>query len=161
MKREALFLNWMNRLLPRLPERWRMRIQGLAINILQGLRAVTGRYFFFALLLLSGMWIMVSVVAYLVMAAFGLSLPFQAAVMVTVFTAFGKIIPSSPGAIGTFHYLVILVLTSFQVGKETALGYAIVLHALYFLVEVTSGVLAVLSGKLSLKGITRRVEDAS
>jgi hypothetical protein len=128
---------------------------------LQGLRVVTGRYILYSFLLLAGMWSMVSLVAYLVMAAFGLFLPIQAAVMVTVFTAFGKIIPSSPGAIGTFHYLVILVLMSFQVGKEAALGYAIVLHALFFLMEVSLGIVLLLAGNLSLARITRQGEETT
>jgi uncharacterized membrane protein YbhN (UPF0104 family) len=121
---------------------------------------VSGRYIIFSFALLAGMWSMVSIAAYFVMAAFGLFLPIQAPVMVTVFTAFGKIIPASPGAVGTFHYLVILVLMSFQIGKEAALGYAIVLHALSFVMEISLGIALLFANRLSFGRITRQAEEA-
>jgi uncharacterized protein (TIRG00374 family) len=159
MRREETFLKWAGRLLTRIPARFREKIQSVLNNVLQGFRVVTGRYIFYALVALISMWLMAFLVAYLVLAACGLSLPFQAAVMVVVFAAFGKIIPSSPGAIGTFHYLVILVLMSFQVSKEAALGYAIVLHALSFLMETSLGVGLVFAGNLSLGKVARRAEE--
>jgi glycosyltransferase 2 family protein len=161
MRREEIFLKWIHRLAGFLPGRVRDKIRSLARNVIQGLRVVTGRYLFYSLAFLGGMWSLVSLIAYLAMAAFGLFLPVQAAVMVTVFTAFGKIIPSSPGAIGTFHYLVILVLGSFGVGKETALAYAIVLHALSFLMEISLGVLLLLASNLSLARIARQAEETT
>jgi len=161
MRREQKFQSSLNKLVNYLPGRIQARARSVIHNVLQGLRVVTGRYILYSFLLLAGMWSLVSLVAYLVMAAFGLFLPIQAAVMVTVFTAFGKIIPSSPGAIGTFHYLVILVLMSFQVGKEAALGYAIVLHALFFLMEVSLGIVLLLAGNLSLARITRQGEETT
>ena len=161
MRREEKFRNSLGRLLRYLPGRIQGRAQSVIHNVLQGLRVVTGRYILYSFTLLAGMWSLVSLVTYLVMAAFGLVLPIQAPVMVTVFPAFGKIIPSSPGAIGTFHYLVILVLMSFQVGKEAALGYAIVLHALYFLMEVSLGVILLLVSNLSLDRITRQGKETT
>jgi len=159
MQREEKFLNWIHRLAGFLPGGGQEKIRGLSRNVIQGLRVVTGRYLLYALAFLAGMWSMASLMAYLVMAAFGLFLPIQAAVMVTVFSAFGKIIPSAPGAIGTLHYLVILVVTSFGVGKETALAYAIVWHALAYLMEVFLGVALLLAGHLSLTRITRQAEE--
>jgi uncharacterized protein (TIRG00374 family) len=159
MRREEKFLGWAGHLLTRLPARFREKIQSVLNHVFQGFRVVTGRYIFYALVTLISMWLMAFLVAYFVLAACGLSLPFQAAVMVIVFAAFGKIIPSSPGAIGTFHYLVILVLMSFQVSKEAALGCAIVLHALSFLVETSLGIALVFAGNLSLGRVARRAEE--
>jgi hypothetical protein len=156
MRREDKFQSSLGRLVNYLPAGIQGRARSVIDNILQGLRVVTGRYILYSFALLVGMWSMVSLAAYLVMRAFGLFLPIQAAVMVTVFTAFGKIIPSSPGGIGTFHYLVILVLMSFQISKETALGFAIVLHGLVFLMEVSLGVLLLFAGNLSFARITRQ-----
>lgn len=161
MRREEIFKKFLGKLANYLPARIQGRAQSVIQHVLQGLRVVTGRYIVYSFALLVGMWSMVSLVAYLVMAAFGLFLPAQAAVMVTVFTAFGKIIPSSPGAIGTFHYLVILVLMSFQVSKEAALGYAIVLHALFFLMEVSLGIVLIFAGNLSFARITRQGEETT
>ena len=160
MRREAQFLGWICRLLRFLPSRFQEKIQAILNNIFQGLRVVTGRYIFYASAVIFLMWITAFAMAYLVMIACGLFLPFQAAVMVIVFAAFGKIIPSSPGAIGTFHYLVLLVVMSFQVDKEAALGYAIILHALTFLVETSLGIALVFAGNLSLGKITRQADES-
>jgi uncharacterized protein (TIRG00374 family) len=159
MRREEKFLGWISRLLTRLPERLRGKLQSILNNVFQGMRVVSGRYIFYAFGALLGMWLTVFMVSYTLLIACGLSVPFQAAVMVVVFVAFGKIIPSSPGAIGTFHYLVILVLMSFQVSKEVALGYAIVWHAFSFLVEVSLGLAFLFAENLSLVRITRRAEE--
>jgi hypothetical protein len=161
MRREEKFERSLGGLVRYLPGKIQGRAQSVIHNVLQGLRAVTGRYILYSFTLLAGMWLLVSLVAYLVMAAFGLFLPIQAPVMVTVFTAFGKIIPSAPGAIGTYHYLGILVLGSFGVGKETALAYAIVLHALSFLMEVSLGIILLLAGNLSLDRLTRQGKETA
>jgi len=161
VRREDEFLRFLGKFLNRLPDRAKEKIQSVLSNIFQGAQAVTGRYIFYASAGLLSMWLMAFLVAYLVLVACGLSLPFQAAVMVIVFAAFGKIIPSSPGAIGTFHYLVILVLMSFQISKEVALGYAIVIHAVSYLIETSLGITLVFFGGLSLGMITRRAGDPS
>lgn len=160
MRQEEGFLNWLGRILKFVPERFREKGQDLLYNFFQGLRVVTGRYLFYALALLIPMWIMSALFAYLMMSACALSLPFEAAIMVVIFVAFGKIIPSSPSAVGTYHYLVILVLTSFQIGKEAALSYAIVLHGLASLVETFTGLIALLIGNLSLGKISRLEETS-
>ena len=159
MRKEEKFLDWLSRILKYLPERFRQKIQSVLNHFFQGFRVLTGRYIFYAFGMLFPMWIMSFLYAYFMMGTCGLSLPFKAAVMVVIFVAFGKIIPSSPGAIGTYHYLVILVLTSFQISKETALGYAIILHALSYLVEVVAGIIGLFAANLSLGSFTRRAEE--
>ncbi len=154
MRREEDFLNWLFRFGKFFPEKIRTKSQSVIGNFIQGLRVVTGRYLFCALAMLIPMWIMSALFAYLIMASFSLSLPFKAAVMVVIFVAFGKIIPSSPSALGTYHYLVILVLTSFQIGKEVALSYAIILHGIASLVEIFTGLGALLVGNISWGKIT-------
>jgi uncharacterized membrane protein YbhN (UPF0104 family) len=106
------------------------------------------------------MWCTVFVMSYLLMAAFGLFLPVYAPVMVSIFVAFGKTIPSSPGGIGTLHYLIIVVLLAFGVTKEVALGYAILMHGFGFIVEVGTGLVLLFTKDLSLARITRRAQGA-
>jgi uncharacterized protein (TIRG00374 family) len=159
MRREEKFLNWVTRVAVRLPERFREKILGVLKNMLQGMRVVTGRYILYAFISLVAMWCTVFVVAYLTMLAFGLFLPIYAPVMVIIFVAFGKAIPSSPGGIGTLHYLVIVVLMSFGISKETALGCAILMHGFGFLIEVATGLVLLFSSHLSLAKITRRAEE--
>ena len=160
VRREEKFLRWAEGLLAHLPDRFRGKIQSILSNVIQGTRVVTGRYILYAFAAISSMWLVVFLAAYLVLIACGLALPIQAAVMVIIFVAFGKIIPSSPAAIGTYHYLVILVLMSFGASKEMALGYAIIMHAFGFLVEVSLGLAFLFAGNLSLVKITRRAGGA-
>ena len=159
VRREEKFLGWIGRLLVRIPPRFREKILGLLESLLQGMRVVTGRYILYAFGCLVAMWTTVFVMAYLQMAAFGLFLPFTAPIMVIIFSAFGKIIPSSPGGIGTLHYLILVVLMSFGVSKEVALGCAILMHGFGYLVEVATGLGVLFFSRLSLSGITRRAEE--
>ncbi|NWF55114.1 MAG: flippase-like domain-containing protein [Syntrophaceae bacterium] len=161
LRREEKILEWISRLLVRVPRRFRHKIQEILQNVFQGMRVVTGRYILYAFGCLLGMWTTVFVVAYLVLAAFGLFLPFSAPIMVIIFAAFGKIIPSSPGGIGTLHYLILVVLMSFGVGKEVALGCAILMHGFGYLVEVATGLVFLFFSRLSLSGINRRAEEAA
>jgi hypothetical protein len=158
VRREERFLYWISRILARVSLRLREKMLGILKNILQGMRVVTGRYILYAFGCLLAMWSSVFVMAYLQMAAFGLFLPFTAPIMVMVFMAFGKIIPSSPGGIGTLHYLILVVLMSFGVSKEAALGCAILMHGVGFVSEVTVGLATLFFSGLSLTKITRRAE---
>ncbi len=156
MRQEERCKRWIGRLMPRLPGKVQAKVFQILNDVIRGFRAVAGRYIFYALAFLFGMWGVVFLFTHLVMGASGLSLPFYAAIMLVIFTAFGKIIPSSPGAIGTYHYLVILVLTAFGVSKEAALSCAIVLHGLGVAVEVAIGITLLLTTNLSLSKVTRR-----
>jgi len=159
MRREEKFLGWVTRAGARFPGRFREKILGVLKNMLQGMRAVTGRYILYAFISLVVMWCTIFLLAYLEMAAFGLFLPFTAPIMVIIFTAFGKVIPSSPGGIGTLHYLIIVVLMSFGVSKETALGCAILMHGFGFIIEVATGLVLLFFSHLSLGKITRQAEE--
>ncbi len=161
VRREEKFLGWLDRWLRLIPERFRGKVQGLLKEMLQGMRVVTGRYILYAFGMLVVLWCTVFSVCYLVMGAFGLFLPLYAPMMVIIFMAFGKVIPSSPGGIGTLHYLIIVVLMSFGVTKEVALGFAILLHGFGFVMEVIPGLILVFTGQVSLSRITHRAGEAS
>jgi uncharacterized protein (TIRG00374 family) len=155
MRQEEKCTRWIGRILIRLPGRIQGKVLQILHDTIRGFRAVTGRYIFYALALLLGMWCTVFLFAWVVLAASDLSLPVYAAIMVVIFTAFGKIIPSSPAAVGTYHYLAIVVLTAFGIGKEAALSCAIVLHGLGVAVEVAVGIFLLLITNLSLSRLSR------
>jgi len=159
MRREERFLNWINRWLIVFPERFRGKVQKILENMLRGMRVVTGYYLFYAFGAVVMMWITSFLVIYLVMAAFGLFLPVYAPIMVTIFVAFGKVIPSSPGGIGTLHYIMIVVLMAFGVNKEEALGCAILIHGFAFVIEVAVGLILLLPSNVSLAKIARHAEE--
>lgn len=72
--------------------------------------------------------------------AFDLALPWYAPVLVLGFAAFGSALPASPGQIGTYHYFVILALTTLNVDPVVARSTAIVGHAVSFVPLTLAGI---------------------
>lgn len=161
LRKEEKFLSWVSPRLRYFPQRFRVKFGDVLKNFLQGMRVVNGKYIIYAFVSLLIMWCTIFVVSYLVMSAFGLFLPVYAPIMVIIFMAFGKVIPSSPGGVGTLHYVIIVVLMSFGVSKEVALGYAIFMHAFGFIFEVGPGLVLLFTGHLSLGRITGRTGEAA
>ena len=64
----------------------------------------------------------------LVFASLGLHLSLWVALVLFVVLQAGVALPSSPGRIGVFHYLTLITLMFFSVGKEAALGCGFILH---------------------------------
>jgi len=73
-----------------------------------------------------------------------------AALFVMVVANLGILIPSSPGYIGTFHFFALSALAVFGVARETALSYAVVSHAMQYLLVTGLGILFLWRENLSL-----------
>ena len=69
-----------------------------------------------------------------------LQVPISAMVFTVVVTTIGMLLPSTPGYIGVFHYLVTVALAPFGVPKEQALTFALVWHGVNYLTLSLSGV---------------------
>lgn len=79
-------------------------------------------------------WFLGALVNYLTLLAVGLVVP-QAALascFLLVVLYLGAIVPSSPGKVGVFHYLVVISLALFGTGKGEALAYAVLLHLIVY-----------------------------
>lgn len=95
-------------------------------------------------------WIVGAIPYWLVMQAIGLRdgvgtpLPFAAAMLVMTVTSLGVVVPSSPGYVGVFHYVAVLVLTTiYSADKSNALSYAVVIHALSYLMLTLLGIFSI------------------
>jgi len=96
------------------------------------------------LLLSVVVWVVEGTMFLVVLPAFHLpASPVMAGMALSV-TNLGILVPSSPGYIGPFHYFCMQALLMFGVPQETALGYAIMVHLLYY-VPVTLWGLAALA----------------
>ena len=138
----CLFLAWwdepamkllalLSRMLPLKWRAWLERQVRLGLTSLKVLRRPG-----LVLLLLSWsilVWMLGALTNYLVFLGMGLTLPASAALLLLVVLQAGVAVPSSPGRLGVFHYLTVLTLSLFAVGKEEALGYAVVLHLAVYL----------------------------
>jgi len=73
-------------------------------------------------------WLVTILLFYFGQQAFRLRAPLWSAALVTALTNLGMVVPSSPGYVGVFHYLVVLALGAYGVEREVALGFAVVIH---------------------------------
>jgi uncharacterized membrane protein YbhN (UPF0104 family) len=84
------------------------------------------------------------------MRALGLGLPWTAAGLTVSITALSMVIPSSPGYLGVFEEGVILSLGLLAVDRDTALAYALLIHALIYAVPSLWGIIGLWWESLSL-----------
>jgi len=87
-------------------------------------------------------------------------LPWSASLVVLVITTISIVVPSSPGYVGTYHWLCMVALGLFGVSESPALSFAIVAHAISVLpVSLVGGVLAWKEG-ISISKVERSSEQA-
>lgn len=84
-------------------------------------------------------WTCEALMYYLVALAFALVPPPAAILATTAVANLGTLVPSSPGYVGPFEFLVRRTLEAFGVGAEVALGYALVLHMALLLPIIVVG----------------------
>lgn len=97
------------------------------------------------------LWVGSGISNYLVFLAFGLHPPIQASLILMVIVAFGVMIPSSPGYVGTVHFFAVIALSLFGYSKDTSVPFSIVLHASQYLPVTIMGLIYLKTEHLSLK----------
>jgi uncharacterized protein (TIRG00374 family) len=88
-----------------------------------------------------------------VMFAFHIEAPPAAAFLLLCVTSLGMTVPSSPGYIGVYHWLVVSTLQIFGVERELALSFAFALHAITFLPLTLLGIFYMMRENYSLQRI--------
>ena len=138
-----------------LPERWRAKATQVLDGFVQGLAVVRGGWHLVPILALSiAAWSIQAVAIWLVLLAFHLKLSLGASFFILAVQAFGVMIPSSPGFIGTFHAASILAMTAYGVGREVALSASIVMHLLFFIPVTVVGLIYLWVENLTLHEMT-------
>jgi len=89
---------------------------------------------------------------WLVFAAFGWSLPFDAAIVTGVFIAFGSLLPAAPGYVGVYQLACVLALRIYDIEESSAVAYSVVAQVATLLVVALLGVFAAMfrSGRTRL-----------
>ncbi|MCJ7523637.1 MAG: flippase-like domain-containing protein, partial [Candidatus Aminicenantes bacterium] len=146
------------RLLRLLPASMAAKIKGLLEQFLNGVTALKRPAHYLAVGVLSLLiWVCYILTMQLLFIAFAFAvryqLPWSAALVVTVVTTISVVVPSSPGYVGSFHYLCQLALGLFAIPKGPALSYAIVLHAVSIYPLFFLGLFFLFREKLSLKSL--------
>jgi uncharacterized protein (TIRG00374 family) len=108
-------------------------IRRLVRDTLEGLSAPLGRIRAVGLAALSiGVWAMWALSAWLVARAVGIELSVLEAILVAAVINLGVAIPSSPGFIGTYQWLAVSALALFDVGRNEALAFAVLMQAVWY-----------------------------
>ena len=140
-----------------MPERIRLRIDGIFAAFRDGLRLLFSWKRLCSVCLLSLLiWTMNSIAAFFVLSGLHIAhVSLLAMLVVIAIMNLGLIIPSSPGYIGTYEFLGISALALFNVAHEPALEFALVLHALTLLVVVGLGTMSMMKRGYSLATASR------
>jgi uncharacterized protein (TIRG00374 family) len=88
-----------------------------------------------------------------VMVAFDIEAPPAAAFLLLCVTSLGMTVPSSPGYIGVYHWLVVSTLQIFGVERELALSFAFAIHAITFVPLTLLGIFYMMRENYSLQRI--------
>jgi uncharacterized protein (TIRG00374 family) len=138
-----------------LPERFRPRIESMMTSFADGLnvlyhgRKLVGVVFFSILT-----WLVIAAFYWVILFSFGISLPFMAAIFVSVLLAFAVALPAPPGYIGTFHAAARYALVFYALPVSEAAGVGIVMHAMNFIPAIAGGLLFIWLDKMSFAEMT-------
>jgi uncharacterized protein (TIRG00374 family) len=94
---------------------------------------------------------------WLVMRAYGISLPFSEAAAVLLFVFVGVIIPNAPSNVGTFQILCVIGLMAFGIDKNTATGFSVLVFVLINIPHIIIGYIAFSRSGQTLYGIRSKV----
>ncbi len=131
--------------------RHRSLVRRFTRDVLDGLSEPLGATRTRELVLLSvAAWLTWALGAYLTARSVGIELTILQAIFVTAALNLGVAIPSSPGFVGTYQWLGVSALALFGIPQESALAYAIVLQAVWYVPTTLVGL------GLLLTGTTRR-----
>jgi uncharacterized protein (TIRG00374 family) len=148
------------RFLSRLPWADRSRLASMAGSLIDGLSGVTTLRLGPSLLLWSvAIWAVISLFYWLILLAFDPGQPFVAGLAVNSVSALGMTVPASPGYLGVFEVLTRETMVIFGMKPEPALSYALVAHAIVYVVYTLLGLIFMVQQNLSYSEIQRRISS--
>jgi uncharacterized protein (TIRG00374 family) len=145
-----------------LPQRLAQIVANLARTFAEGLGVVRRPSRLVSSIALSlVLWVLISSQAWIVARAFGIAVPFTGAFLLTAMLVVGVAVPT-PGGIGPAHEAFRLGTTSFfGANNDTAVGAAIVWHALSILPVIVAGAWFAMHERISFKALEVGATHAS
>ena len=121
-----------------LPEFLSRRMNSITQSFIEGLAGLKQTHNYWKIIFQTlVIWTFFAISTYFMLLAFNFDdlygMGFISGIVVFLIGALGVVIPSSPGYVGTFHYVIIQALAIFGVPNEAALGFAIVIHLMNYL----------------------------
>jgi uncharacterized protein (TIRG00374 family) len=106
-------------------------------------------------------WICYGVIFHFSLYAFGFvqafDLPWSVSLILLVVTTIGVVVPSSPGYVGTYHYLCQVSLAMFGIPASPALSFAAVVHGINFLPLLVVGLFLSYHEGIAISRVSDRV----
>ena len=146
------------RFLAGLPWADRSDVAGMAASLIDGFGGITTLRLGPRLVLWSiAIWTAITTYYWVVLRAFAPGQPFVAGLAMCSVTALGMTIPASPGYIGVFEFLGRETMVLFGMEPEAALGYALVAHAIVYVVYTLLGLGSMVQQNLTYTEIQKRI----
>jgi uncharacterized protein (TIRG00374 family) len=159
LRREAA-LKFINIILNRLPGKLANKIDVAIHHFIDGLQIVTNIKLFSYLLFLSVViWLVDILAIYVLLLAFGFTLPVMASFVLMVILIVGIAIPAAPGFVGNWHYACVFALGLFGLAKADALSFAVVHNFLSMAVVLVLGVGFLPFNRFSIADMKKQMND--
>jgi len=144
-----------------LPEKLRTKISSLLHSFLDGIVPLKNwKHYPIVVVLSILIWACYGAIFQISIYAFNFNhlyaLSWTASLVLLVITTISILVPSSPGYVGTYHYLCVLSLGLFQVPKSPALSFAFVVHGISFLPILLLGLILLSAEGMSFKSLQKK-----
>ena len=151
-------LGMVETLLRFLPDHFSAKLKSLLCSFLEGIVPLKHRRDYIVVTILSiVIWLCYGLIFQIAFFAFDFvsfyALPWSAALIILVTTTFSVLVPSSPGYVGTYHYICQITLGWFGVPQSEALTFAFLVHGINFLPVLLLGLVLLSIEGMSLKNI--------
>ena len=138
------------------PGRCKGLVRNLAELFIGGLESLNSPRKLLGIFVLSiPVWIMESLMYYLITLSFDLDVPYSLALVATATSNLVGAIPAAPGNVGTFEWATKITLVSFGHNEEVSVAYAATLHLTLWLPVVIAGLIYIWTQHRSLMELTR------
>ena len=105
-------------------------------------------------------WGMLALSFMILINAFQLEIPPAAALLVIAATNLGAVIPSSPGALGIYHFMAVIALSVWRVDTSTAVAFAIAAHAISIALHIAFGLVCAWIEGIGMRRLTGLAQNA-
>jgi uncharacterized protein (TIRG00374 family) len=162
---EAKSTSMIRILMKPMPEKIGHRLESMVFNFLSGVMPLKSNWHYFYVSALSvAIWFCYALSYYFCLYAFEFyavhQLPWYVCLVVLVITTISIVVPSSPGYVGTYHYLCQISLVMFGVSGTEALSYATIAHAIILIpVTVTGLIMANYEGVAIYRTAAQKITD--
>ncbi|MDZ7723153.1 MAG: lysylphosphatidylglycerol synthase transmembrane domain-containing protein [candidate division KSB1 bacterium] len=151
-------------LLTPFPDTFGDKIIELLNSFVDGLVALKNWKHYLAVIVLSPLiWLCYMLIFQIGLQAFEFvsqyNLPWTTALVLQVITTIAIVVPSSPGYVGTYHFLCQISLAFFAVPKSEGLTFAIVLHAINFFPVLVVGLVMIFLQGLNIRRLQENAKQ--